>query len=48
MSLVAELSGLNLLHVQEPPIVTPEYGKRLLELTPIGRRFAERFIEGRM
>ncbi len=48
MSLVSELRGFNLIHVQEPPIKMPDYANYLLELTPIGRRFVERFIEGSM
>jgi hypothetical protein len=48
MSLVSELRSLNLLHVQEGGIRMPDYGEVLLELTPIGRRFIERFIEGNM
>jgi hypothetical protein len=36
MSLVSELRGLNLLHVQEPAISTMESGNYLIELTPIG------------
>jgi len=46
MSLVSELRGLNLLHVQEAGIKMPDYGNYLLDLTPIGLRFVERFIEG--
>jgi hypothetical protein len=46
MSLASELNALNLLHVTEPPIPTPEYGNYALELTPLGKRFVERFIEG--
>jgi hypothetical protein len=46
MSLVSELRSLNLLHVQEGSIGMPDNGQVLLELTPIGRRFVERFIEG--
>jgi hypothetical protein len=45
---VSELRSLNLLRVQEGAIRTSEYGEALLELTPIGRRFVERFIEGKM
>jgi hypothetical protein len=48
MSLVSELRGLNLLRVQERPIRTPDYGEVSLELTPIGRRFVDQFIEGNM
>jgi hypothetical protein len=48
MSLVSELRSLNLLRVQEGAIRMPNYEESLLELTPIGRRFVERFIEGNM
>ena len=48
MSLVSELRGLNLVRVQEPAIRMPDYGNYLIELTPIGHRFVERFIEGKM
>jgi hypothetical protein len=46
MSLVSELRSLNLLRVQEPAIRLADYGNYLIEITPIGRRFVERFIEG--
>lgn len=46
MSLVSELRAFNLIHVQEPSIRMPNYANYLIELTPIGRRFIERFIEG--
>jgi hypothetical protein len=46
MSLVSELRSLNLLRVQEPSIRLADYGNYLIEITPIGRRFVERFIEG--
>jgi hypothetical protein len=39
---------LNLLHITEPGIQMPDYGNYALALTPIGKRFVERFIEGRM
>jgi hypothetical protein len=48
MSLVSELRSLNLVRVQEGAIRTSEYGETLVELTPIGQRFVERFIEGKM
>ena len=48
MSLVRELENLNLLRVQEGNIRMSDHGELLLELTPIGRRFVERFIEGDM
>jgi hypothetical protein len=47
-SLVSELRSLNLLRVQEGGIQMPDHGEVLLELTPIGQRFVERFIEGNM
>jgi hypothetical protein len=46
MSLASELNALNLLHITEPPMKTPDYGNYALELTPIGKRFVEQFIEG--
>jgi hypothetical protein len=48
MGLISELRSTNLLHIQEPAIRMPDYGNYLLELTPLGWRFAERFIEGEM
>jgi hypothetical protein len=48
LSLVSELSSLNLLRTQEGMIRTADHSEILLELTPIGRRFVERFIEGNM
>jgi hypothetical protein len=48
MSLVSELSALNLLRVQEGGIRMPDHGEALVEITPIGVRLVERFIEGRM
>jgi hypothetical protein len=48
MSLASELNALNLLHITEPGIRMPDYGNYALALTPIGKRFVERFIEGRM
>jgi hypothetical protein len=48
MSLVSELRSLNLLRVQEGGIRTPDHDEVLLELTSIGKRFVERFIEGNM
>src|ERR1700730_735366 len=44
MSLVSELRSLNLLRAQEGSIRMPEHSEVLLELTPIGQRFVERFI----
>lgn len=48
MSLVSELRSLNLLRVQEGSVRMPDHGEVLVELTPIGRRFVEKFIEGNM
>jgi len=48
MSLVSELRALNLLRVQEGAIRMSDHGEILLELTPIGVRLVERFIEGKM
>jgi hypothetical protein len=48
MSLVTELSALNLVSLDIPAIKISEYGNYALELTPIGNRFVERFIEGNM
>ena len=47
MSLLSELRSMNLVAIQEPGIRTADYGNYLIELTPIGRRFIERFIQGR-
>ena len=46
MSLATELDALNLIHITEPAIQVPEYGNYGIQLTPIGARFVERFIEG--
>ena len=46
MSLAKELDALNLIHITEPTIQVPEYGNYGIQLTPIGARFVERFIEG--
>jgi hypothetical protein len=48
MSLVSELRALNLLDAQEGLIRMPDHGGVSLEMTPIGRRLVERFIEGKM
>ncbi len=48
MSLVSELRGLNLLRVQEGSIRIPDNSHVLLEVTPIGQRFVERIIEGKI
>lgn len=46
MGLVGELSGYNLLRIEGlPPIRTPEYANHPLELTPLGWRFVEQFLE---
>lgn len=45
MSLVSELRGLNLLHVQEPGIRVPSYANYSIELTVVGRRFVEKFLD---
>jgi hypothetical protein len=46
MGLVGELNGYNLLRIEGlPPIRTPEYANHPLELTPLGWRFVERFLE---
>jgi hypothetical protein len=46
MSLVSELNALNLLTLDIPAIKISEYGNYALELSPIGKRFVEQFIEG--
>ena len=48
MSLVSELSALNLLRTQEGLIRMPDHSEMLVEVTPIGVRLVERFIEGKM
>jgi hypothetical protein len=48
MSLVSELRSLNLLRIQEGAIRMPDSSEVLVEVTPIGRRFVERFLEGNM
>jgi hypothetical protein len=48
MSLVSELRSLNLLRVQDSGIRMPDDSQALLELTPIGRRFVQRVIEGQL
>lgn len=48
MSFASELRALNLLHIQEGVISSPNYELYLLQVTQIGARFAERFIEGQM
>jgi hypothetical protein len=46
MSLVSELNAWNLISLDTPAIKISEYGNYALELTPIGKRFVEQFIEG--
>jgi hypothetical protein len=46
MSLATELDSLNLIHIVEPGIRTPNYGNYAIELTPIGTRFVDRFLNG--
>lgn len=48
MSLVRELQSLNLIRVQEGGIRIPDHGEVRLEMTPLGHRLIERFIEGNM
>lgn len=48
MSLVSELRALNLVRVQEGGIRMPDHGEILIEVTPIGLRLVEQFIEGKM
>jgi hypothetical protein len=48
LGLAAELRGWNLLYGTEGLIQTPEFDAYQLRVTPLGSRFAERFIEGRM
>lgn len=46
--LAAELRSLNLLHITEGAIAAPDLGHYSIGVTPLGFRFGERFIEGRM
>jgi hypothetical protein len=48
MSLVSELSALNLVRTQAGAIRMPDDSGTLVELTPIGLRLVERIIEGKM
>jgi hypothetical protein len=48
LGLAAELRSLNLLHITEGAIATPDFQHYLFGVTPLGFLFAERFIEGRM
>ena len=46
MGLVGELNAFNLFHaVGRPAIRTAQYGNYPVQLTPLGQRFVERFIE---
>ncbi len=45
VSLATELQSLNLLQMQNGAIRLPDHGEALVQLTPIGRRFADRFID---
>jgi hypothetical protein len=46
MGLVGELNAFNLFHtVGRPAIPTAQYGNYPVQLTPLGRRFVEKFIE---
>jgi len=47
LSLVSELSAFNLVRTQEGMIRMPDHSEMLIEITPIGARLVERFIEGR-
>jgi hypothetical protein len=47
MSLASELRGLNLVHVTEGMIDSGDYDSFTVKLTPIGGRFADKFIEGK-
>jgi hypothetical protein len=47
LGLISELRGLNLVHVTEGAISTPDFSHISLKLTPLGERFATRFIEGK-
>lgn len=48
MGSIAELRGLHLLNVTEGLIQSPEFEAYQFRVTPLGSRFADRFIEGRM
>jgi hypothetical protein len=47
LGLLSELRGLNLVHVTEGVVSTPDYSHISVKLTPLGDRFATRFIEGK-
>ena len=46
LGLATELRSLNLLHITEGVITGRDYEGYLLQVTPLGSRFAERFVEG--
>jgi len=48
LGFAAELRSLNLLHITEGAIPGPDLQHYSFRVTPLGFRFAERFIEGRM
>jgi hypothetical protein len=48
LGLAAELRSLNLFHITEGSIAGPSYEHCAFRVTPLGSRFAERFIEGSM
>ena len=48
MSLLMELHSLNLVRVTEGAVGTPDWQHVSVQLTLVGQRFAERFIEGRL
>lgn len=48
MGLIAELRALNLLNITEGLIQSPVFEAYQIRVTPLGSRFAERFIEGKM
>jgi hypothetical protein len=48
MSFVSELNAFNLARIREGGIRMPDHSEALVEITPIGVRLAERFIEGKM
>jgi hypothetical protein len=48
LSLASELRSLNLMHVTEGAIPGSNFEHYAFRVTPMGSRFAERFIQGRM
>jgi hypothetical protein len=48
LGLATELRSLNLLHITEGVITGRDYEGYLFQVTPLGSRFAKRFIEGEM